>query len=407
MKKDSSGPKASAGPSIRKEEGLIFFDMGPVVRETGLPGIRLDFNGGVRLVVPEGNYHLRITDQDTMVSLVEKDFRGLFFTTEKKFYINFLVELWRDGIKILTHHLDLAGKNVRFCFPVGVLGDGLAFIPAVEAFRRKHGCRAYCVVSEQQAALFRPAYPEIVFLAEEMEVPDCYATYVLWTSSNPNDLPFDYRYTGFSRCVPFMLGLGDVELRPVLKPQTARLIKEPYVCIAVQASGRRKLWNHPRGWSMTVDYLKRLGYRVLCIDKERVEHRGDFVNAIPPGAEDFTGNLPLQQRVDLLAYADFFVGLSSGLSWLAWGCGIPVVMISGFTLPFAEFHTPYRVINYHVCNGCSNDNTLEERSLDYHYCPRHGGTDSAFECTRFISPEHVCKTIDRLMADHGLPRRDV
>jgi hypothetical protein len=30
-------------------------------------------------------------------------------------------------------------------------------------------------------------------------------------------------------------------------------------------------------------------------------------------------------------------------------------MISGFTHPVTEFATPYRVINYHACNSCSND----------------------------------------------------
>jgi autotransporter strand-loop-strand O-heptosyltransferase len=44
------------------------------------------------------------------------------------------------------------------------------------------------------------------------------------------------------------------------------------------------------------------------------------------------------------------VGLSSGLSWLAWAAGTPVVMIAGFTHPTNEFATPYRVINYHACN---------------------------------------------------------
>jgi hypothetical protein len=30
-------------------------------------------------------------------------------------------------------------------------------------------------------------------------------------------------------------------------------------------------------------------------------------------------------------------------------------MISGLTHPSNEFFTPYRVINYNVCNGCRND----------------------------------------------------
>ena len=125
-------------------------------------------------------------------------------------------------------------------------------------------------------------------------------------------------------------------------------------------------------------------------------------NIIPYGAEDFTGKLPLQERIDLLAQADFFVGLSSGLSWLANGVGIPVVLISGFTLPLNEFPTPYRVINYHVCNGCWNDTQIVFDHKDFEWCPRLKGTERQFECSRYITPEAVNKVIDRLMADHKL-----
>lgn len=82
--------------------------------------------------------------------------------------------------------------------------------------------------------------------------------------------------------------------------------------------------------------------------------------------------------------------------------GKPVIMISGFTLPLNEFYTPYRLINYHVCNGCWNDTTVTFDHHDFEWCPRHKGTDRQFECSRFITPEAVCSVIDRLMKDYGL-----
>ncbi|HBS58415.1 MAG TPA: autotransporter strand-loop-strand O-heptosyltransferase, partial [Firmicutes bacterium] len=180
-----------------------------------------------------------------------------------------------------------------------------------------------------------------------------------------------------------------------------RIIAEPYVCIATQATTQSKYWNNGTGWLNTIKHLKAKGYRVLCIDKENCHGSGSRWNTIPYGAEDFTGALPLQERVDLLFYADFFVGLSSGLSWLAWAVGKPVVMISGFSLPLTEFYTPYRVINYHVCNGCFSDSSIEFEHHDFAWCPRHKNTDRQFECTRFISAEKVCAVIDRLMTDHN------
>ncbi len=78
-----------------------------------------------------------------------------------------------------------------------------------------------------------------------------------------------------------------------------------------------------------------------------------------------------------------FIGLSSGLSWLAWAAGAPVVMISGFTHPINEFPTPYRVINWHVCNSCWNDDTTDfnnQDRADFLWCPRHKDTPRMFEC---------------------------
>jgi DNA-binding transcriptional MerR regulator len=60
---------------------------------------------------------------------------------------------------------------------------------------------------------------------------------------------------------------------------------------------------------------------VLCIDRQAHHGQGFVWNHIPYGAEDFTGDIPLQERVDLLRHASFFIGLASGLSWLAWAAG--------------------------------------------------------------------------------------
>ena len=126
-------------------------------------------------------------------------------------------------------------------------------------------------------------------------------------------------------------------------------IDEPYVCIAVQSTTQAKYWNNPNGWHEVVSYLKAKGYRVVCIDQKSVHGGGIVWNHIPHGVEDLTGDKPLAERVRWMRHAKAFIGLSSGLSWLAWASGVPVVMISGFTHPTNEFTTPYRVINYHAC----------------------------------------------------------
>jgi hypothetical protein len=128
--------------------------------------------------------------------------------------------------------------------------------------------------------------------------------------------------------------------RFALMEDEGRPIPDPYVFIAVQSSTWRKNLTNPEGWHAVVAFLKSHGYRVICIDQKHVYGTGIVWNHIPHGAEDQTGDRPLEERARWIKHAEFFIGLSSGLSWLAWAVGTPVVMISGFTHPTNEFYTP-------------------------------------------------------------------
>jgi len=116
------------------------------------------------------------------------------------------------------------------------------------------------------------------------------------------------------------------------------------------------------------------------------------MNHIPRNAEDVTGDVDLKTRMRQIKASDFFIGLGSGLSWLAWACDVPVVLISGFSEPFAEFDTPYRVINKNVCHGCWNDPELKFDKNDWNWCPRNKN----FECSTSITPEIVIKEIKKI-----------
>lgn len=148
------------------------------------------------------------------------------------------------------------------------------------------------------------------------------------------------------------------------------------------------------GLEIIIKRLKQAGYRVLCIDGDRELRQGSYHVGIPKGAEDYTGRRPLDERLALLNGAACFIGVSSGLSWLAYAAGTPVVMISGFTLPSNEFFTPYRVINYQVCHGCHNDLRVDDKN---HFCPYRQGTDRELECSRGITAEQVWRQVQRCL----------
>jgi autotransporter strand-loop-strand O-heptosyltransferase len=71
-------------------------------------------------------------------------------------------------------------------------------------------------------------------------------------------------------------------------------------------------------------------------------------------------------------------------------------MISGFTHPLNEFATPYRIINWHTCNGCWTSQLENFNRHDFMSCPRHAGTPRQFECTRLITADQVIATIRRI-----------
>mgnify|MGYP003586794547 CR=1 FL=1 len=396
---------AETPEAIKQERGYFNTDIWSLTQKTDIPGLSYDFNYGARVGIPEGDYRVRILDKDMGVVLYNSKVSNATVTSSKKFYVNFRLEVYKEDKLVFEHDFDAKGKKVLIKFPEKTLGDRLAWFPYAEVFREKHDCDMYCTMNKEMSELLAPAYPKIKFVDINEQPEDLYATYytgIFFPCDDRVHQPGDFRIIGLQKNIPYILGLKPVELRSVLLPKNKeRIIKEPYVCIAAQATTQAKYWNNPSGWMEVVKCLKSKGYRVLCIDRDASYGNGSRWNSIPYGAEDYTGHLPLQERVDLLYHADFFVGLSSGLSWLAWGVGKPVVMISGLTLPHNEFYTPYRAINYHVCNGCWNDTNIEFVHTEFDWCPRHKNTDNQFECTRFITAEQVTQLIDKLMRDYG------
>ncbi|MCX4151051.1 MULTISPECIES: autotransporter strand-loop-strand O-heptosyltransferase [Paraburkholderia] len=366
--------------------------------QQGPDGIRYDFNDGCRVSVPEGNWRVEMRDSSSDYVLYRMPLNNSGVSTNKKFFVPFGIRVWKDDALVFEHNLSLKGKKVLIQFPVGTLGDLIAWFPYAVRFEQIHGCKLTCSMGAPIIALFKGTYPSIEFRTpEEVNTAEFYATYNIGLFFNDveNRLqPIDFRHAGLHRTAAYILGVDTAEEPPKLDlPDAHRPIPEKYVCIAVNASTQCKYWNYPGGWLEIVRFLKENGYRVICIDKAPTHDVGLMRNQIPHGCEDETGDRPLIERAHWLKHAEFFIGLSSGLAWLAWAAGTPVVMISGFTLPSNEFWTPYRVINYHVCNGCWNDAALMFKHDDFMWCPRKAGTPQQFECTTQITPEQVRQVI--------------
>ena len=362
-------------------------------------GAKVDISGAV-----QKKYRVKFIDKLTnMVSYETEIYNGMWAGTSTKYYNKWMVEVYdiTDGVETLVQSetMDLKNRTVKVVFDSESLGDLLAWIGSVDEFQKKHQCKMYCVVfNKHLRAIFEKNYSNIKFLPVDVYAEEYYSKYKIGcfdSTSYATYIPKDPRTLNLCSIANTILGLTDIEYKPKLSVDREKYKnKKKYVCIAVQSTCQSKYWNNKNGWVSVVKYLKSLGYEVWCIDRFNSFGVKDSMNYMPEGCVDKTGDFTLEERMAQLAGADFFIGLSSGLSWLAWAVDAPVVMISGFTKAYNEFNTPYRIINESVCNGCWNDVNVKFDRADWFWCPYK----KDFECSKQISVETVLQTIKKLVA---------
>jgi autotransporter strand-loop-strand O-heptosyltransferase len=165
----------------------------------------------------------------------------------------------------------------------------------------------------------------------------------------------------------------------------------------MHSTAQAKHWNYPKGWEKLCNELKIRGLEPVCIDRyESFGTEGNW-NHVPPNCTNMTGG-DLERMREIISGCEFFIGLSSGLSWLAHALGKRVVMISGVTLPENEFTIDcLRIHSESSCNSCFNKTTdYEFDAGDWMWCPEFRGTERQFECTRSISHLSILSRIKEI-----------
>jgi autotransporter strand-loop-strand O-heptosyltransferase len=312
----------------------------------------------------------------------------------KKFYQDYSVCIKEDGLTIYQEKFSLKDKRVYIALESSSLGDSLAWFPYVEEFRKKHDCQL--IVSTFNNDLFEANYPRIQFVKPGEVVNNLSAMYCIgWfyaEDGNPNldKCPYDFRNQPLQKTAADILGLEFEEIRPRLNIPVVE--KQKRVGIAIHGTAQSKYWNNPTGWQEVTDYLISLGYEVVIYSKEGDGYMG---NNHPGGANKFPAG-SLTDLIKGMATCEFFIGIGSGLSWLAWAINLPIVLISGFSEDYTETqNNTWRVINKKVCTGCFNTHKLDPG--DWNWCPVNKGTERQFECTKSITGDMVISEIDKLI----------
>ena len=330
---------------------------------------------------------------------------NMWTRTNDKYFIRWGIKVYDLSTNelVFEHQYNPKDKRVYIHLDSDAIGDTLAWFPYVEEFRKKWNC--HVVVSTFKNKWFESKYPELEFTTPGESVPDLYAMYGLgWfynddKTFNSQRIPCDFKPLPLQETSTKILGLNYNEIKPILDFQDAgRPIEEKYVVIAPHASAHAKYWNHPGGWQKIIDTLNVKGYKVMMITQEPLNDEwhdsklgGTLLNVV-----NETGDFPIETRMNQIKHAEAFIGVGSGLSWLAWAINTPVVLISGFSESYTEFEDCERVATPEGnCTGCFNREWLNPG--DWEWCPDHKDTPRHFECTKSIKPSQVLKSIQNIL----------
>jgi autotransporter strand-loop-strand O-heptosyltransferase len=241
---------------------------------------------------------------------------------------NWFIVVYENNELIFQDQFNPYNKVIFIKMDGYALGDNIAWIPYVDEFRVKYNCTIIC--STFYNDLFKDVYKDILFVEPNTNIENIYAQFYIGALRDLNEKYSDVNidFNPLQSTAYTTLGLEPKELRPNLEKQFIKYKNKKYVCISEYGSHIDKMWRCENGWQDVVDYLNSIGYDVLVISKEKT----DLKNII-----DLTGDINLLERGQVLHNADFFIGVSSGLSWLSWGVNTHVFMISDVTHVDHEF----------------------------------------------------------------------
>jgi autotransporter strand-loop-strand O-heptosyltransferase len=304
----------------------------------------------------------------------------------RQWFTKWTAKVWEDGELIFEETLNYEGKRVYISIDSASLGDTIAWIPYCDEFRKKHNC--HVVVSTYKNFLFKEAYPELEFVVPGTVVNNIHGQYIVGWRYSPDKEPVLCNTIPLQQAASNILGLEWKEIKPTLAYTPVKFNdKDTFVTIATNSTAGCKFWTK-EGWQEVINYLVDQGYKVYNVSKER----NPFDNCIQ--IEDTT----IDNTVNMIANSKFFIGLSSGLSWLAWAIGTPVVMISNFTETDHEFQSNcIRITDTSLCHGCWNNPNFKFDKGDWDWCPINKNTPNHFECHRSIKAKKVIASLQPLI----------
>lgn len=311
-------------------------------------------------------------------------------------------DIWNNNINIHSQKIEVQSEDINLTPKTLIeiesmsLGDTIGALAVIEKFRRQTNKQVSVICNHLN--IFKSSYPEIEILDKGSKyeyLPDKNMWKIGNTIFNEKILT-TYKFNlpllkGYAKD----FGIDDVGVNlKVDKVNKERPIKSKYVCIGVHSTSQCKYWNHPGAWDELCRLLRKKGLTPVCVEKDWSFGISGHMNEVPSKAVKKIG-LPFEDVINHIQHAEMFIGLSSGLSWLAQGLGKPTVIISNTTSKDNEFidEKTLRIYEESVCHGCFHKYPFN--AGDWLWCPVYRDDDDRrFICTKAITPESVMQQIE-------------
>jgi autotransporter strand-loop-strand O-heptosyltransferase len=327
------------------------------------------------------NYYVEFIDDDGVVRFSDTISNNMWTECSIKYYVGWTIKV--DGI--VVDKLDLTNKRVLISLESKSVGDTIAWVPYSIELMNKRKCKV--VISTFHNEWFEGSeyYKDIEFI-KPGQVTDCFAVYRIgwyrdhnggWKNLNlqpnqPNLIPLQKTATDILGLEYNEINYG-LSFKPKQKPYPSK-----YVVFGPQSTAGCKEWpiNH---WIELSNIFNEMGYKVVILSLNKY----NIPNTISKTTKDWN------EIFNCLYHADFFIGLSSGLSWVNWSLGKQTVMISGFSKKDHEFNHNTTRVSTDVCIKCWNDPVLTFDSGDWDWCPVYKNTERQHICQKSITPQMV------------------
>lgn len=247
----------------------------------------------------------------------------------RQWFTKWIIRIYNQNDELVHEDIfDPHNKIIFIKIDSYAMGDNIAWIPYVEKFRTFYNCTVICSTFWNE--LFVNEYPNILFVKPNTKIENVY--FQIYVGAN---LTVNLSYSPvISTNIPLqfvaseILGLPNEELKPKIAIPNLPPINysEKYVTLSEHGSFEGKKWKN--SWQEVVDFLNDKGYKTLVISKEPTNLKNIINN---------TGDASISQRIIDIKNAQFHMGVSSGLSWLAWGLNKKVLMVSDSTPHYHEF----------------------------------------------------------------------